>query len=86
LEGTVRSEPQSADILVNCTPLGMREGDPLPCDVSALKKGAVVSDVTTKPEITPFLAAARSRGHRVTTGRDMFEAQGEALARFFGWA
>ena len=86
LEGTVCSEPHSADIVVNCTPLGMREGDPLPCDVAALKKGAVVSDVTTKPEITPFLAAARERGHPVTTGRDMFEAQAEALARFFGWA
>ena len=86
LGGEVSDKASSADIVVNCTPVGMREGDPLPCDVSTLKKGAVVSDVTTKPEITPFLAAARSRGHPVTTGRDMFEAQAEALARFFGWA
>ena len=33
----------------------------------------------------PFLAAARSHGHAVTTGREMFEAQAELIADFFGW-
>jgi shikimate dehydrogenase len=85
LKGKVQSQPGDADIVINCTPLGMKEGDALPCEVSSLGKAIVVSDVTTKPEITPFLAAARARGLAVTTGRDMFEAQVDAVARFFGW-
>jgi shikimate dehydrogenase len=85
LKGKVQSQPGDADIVINCTPLGMKVGDALPCEVSSLGKAIVVSDVTTKPEITPFLAAARARGLAVTTGRDMFEAQVDAVARFFGW-
>ncbi|MBV8030446.1 MAG: shikimate dehydrogenase [Betaproteobacteria bacterium] len=85
LEARVADEPEKADVVVNCTPLGMKEGDALPCDPARISPAAVVSDVTTKPEITPFLSAARARGHTVTTGRDMFEAQGELIAGFFGW-
>lgn len=77
--------PADADIVINCTPLGMKEGDPLPCDPAKLKPGTLVSDVTTKPEITPWLEAARGRGFAFTTGKDMFDAQTEAIARFFGW-
>jgi shikimate dehydrogenase len=80
-----RAIPADADIVINCTPLGMKEGDPLPADPAAIKPGTLVSDVTTKPEITPFLAAAQARGLAVTTGADMFNAQTDALAAFFGW-
>lgn len=82
---TSAQTPADADIVINCTPLGMQEGDPLPFDPAQLKPGTVVSDVTTKPEITPLLAAAQARGLAISTGRDMFEAQADALARFFGW-
>lgn len=85
LKGKVQAQPRDADIVINCTPLGMKEGDPLPCAVESLGNEVVVSDVTTKPEITPFLAAARARGLTITTGRDMFEAQVDQIARFFGW-
>jgi shikimate dehydrogenase len=81
----ITDDAADADIVINATPLGMKEGDPHPYDVAKVKKGALVSDVTTKPEITPFLAAAQARGHAVTTGKDMFDAQVELLARFFGW-
>ena len=42
----------------------------------------VVSDVITKPEITPFLAAARARGCTITSGKDMFEAQIRMVTAF----
>jgi shikimate dehydrogenase len=54
--------PGEFDLLVNATPTGMRPDDPLPWPVDGLAAGAIVGDVTTKPEITPFLAAARDRG------------------------
>ena len=85
LQGKVQAQPGESDIVVNCTPLGMKDGDPFPCDVGSLGDAVIVSDVTTKPEITPFLAAARARGLGITTGRDMFEAQVDEVARFFGW-
>jgi shikimate dehydrogenase len=73
------------DLLANATPAGMQAGDPLPWPVDELRPGAIVGDVTTKPEITPFLAAARERGCAVLTGRDMVEGQLVALFRFFGF-
>jgi shikimate dehydrogenase len=77
--------PGDFDLLVNATPAGMQAGDPLPWPVDALRPGTIVGDVTTKPEITPFLAAARERGCPVLTGRNMVEGQLAALFRFFGF-
>jgi shikimate dehydrogenase len=79
--------PKNGDIelLVNATPIGMRADDPLPWPVDGLREGTVVGDVTTKPEVTPFLAAARERGGAIVTGRDMHESQLAALFNFFGF-
>jgi shikimate dehydrogenase len=73
------------DLLVNATPTGMKPDDPLPWPVDGLAAGAIVGDVTTKPEVTPFLAAARDRGCAIVSGRDMVEGQLGALFRFFGF-
>lgn len=78
----VDGDRQRCDILLNATPLGMREDDPLPCDPAATPSATVVSDVITKPEITPFLAAACSRGCTITSGKDMFEAQIRMVTAF----
>jgi shikimate 5-dehydrogenase len=85
----VRSEAVDADcydceILANATPLGLRDGDPLPCEPSRIAPATVVTDVIPKPEITPLLAAARARGCVISTGRDMVEAQIELIAAFLG--
>jgi shikimate dehydrogenase len=77
--------PGDFDLLVNATPTGMQPGDPLPWPVEAIRPGTIVGDVTTKPEITPFLAAARERGCAVLTGRSMVEGQLAAIFRFFGF-
>ena len=74
-------DPARFDIAINATPLGMAEGDPLPFAPVA----NVVSDVTTKPEITPLLAQARAQGRTITSGADMFNAQASRIAAFFGW-
>jgi shikimate dehydrogenase len=75
----------SADILINATPIGMQPGDPLPCDLAGLRAGSVVGDVTTKPDVTPFIEAARAKGAATVTGRDMYEGQVRELAAFFGY-
>jgi shikimate dehydrogenase len=80
----VREDRYDVDILANATPLGLRDGDPLPCDPSRIAARTVVTDVIPKPDITPLLAAARSRGCTVVTGRDMVEGQAGLVAEFLG--
>src|SRR4029079_6358443 len=55
-------DPAGFDVVVNATPLGMKEGDPLPMDVDRIASSTLVGEVVMKQEITPFLAAARARG------------------------
>jgi shikimate dehydrogenase len=82
---TGRPDLATADILVNATPVGMQLGDPLPWDLAGLRAGTIVGDVTTKPEVTPFIEAARASGAPTVTGRDMFEGQLRELGAFFGY-
>jgi shikimate dehydrogenase len=75
------------DLVVNATPLGMRPGDRLPVgeDVLAgLPGSALVADVVTSPEITPFLRAAQLRGLRIQTGPQMAKAQLGLLGSYMG--
>jgi shikimate dehydrogenase len=59
---TGSTDPAGFDVVVNATPLGMKEGDPLPMDVERISPSTFVGEVGMKREITPFLAAVRARG------------------------
>ena len=76
--------PQSCDLIVNATSLGMHDGDPLPVDAAALRPGMIVAEIIMSPATTPLLAAAARRGCRIHPGLPMLEAQIEAMARFMG--
>jgi len=78
-------DPAGFDVVVNATPLGMKEGDPLPMDVSRISPSAFVGEVVMKQEITPFLAAARERGCAIQIGTDMLFEQIPAYLEFFGF-
>lgn len=65
---------EAADIVVNATPLGMREESP-PFDVGCLGPGQVVVDTVYEPSETPLLAAARARGARAVNGLGMLVHQ-----------
>ena len=73
------------DLLVNATPIGMRDDDPLPWDLTGLRAGTIVGDVMTKPDTPPFIAAAERLGAPVVRGRDMYEGQVRELGAFFGF-
>ena len=74
-----------ADLLVNCTSLGMVGKPPLEVDIAALKPSAVVYDVVYVPLETGLLAAARARGHRVVDGLGMLLQQaGFGFRKWFG--
>ncbi len=78
------NEPAGFDIVVNATPLGMKPGDPLPLDIARLDAATFVGEVVMAEEITPFLAAARTRGCAVQVGKDMLFEQIPAYLEFFG--
>lgn len=82
---TGTNDPDGFDVVVNATPLGMSEGDPLPMDVSRIGSSTFVGEVVMKHEITPFLAAARDRGCRFQVGTDMLFEQIPAYLEFFGF-
>lgn len=81
--GIAPPDPRGHDIAVNASPLGMKDGDPLPFDVAALDARTLVADVVLKTEITPLLAAAQARGCKVQTGLDMLYEQIPAYLEFF---
>lgn len=82
---TGSKDPAGYDIVVNATPLGMKEGDPLPMDVARIDPAAFVGEVVMKQEITPFLRAAQEKGCAVQIGTDMLFEQIPAYLEFFGF-
>jgi shikimate dehydrogenase len=79
------NDPAGYDLVVNCTPLGMREGDPLPFDVARLDPHAFVGEVVMARHLTPLLEAARARGCRIQPGLDMLFEMIPAYLEFFGF-
>jgi shikimate dehydrogenase len=79
------ADPAGYDIVVNATPLGMNDDDPLPIDVERISASAFVGEVVMKREITPFLAAVRARGCDYLVGTDMLFEQIPAYLEFFGF-
>lgn len=69
------NDPTGFDIVSNATPLGMKDGDPLPVDVDKLQATQFAACPITKPEVSPFIAAARAKGCNTMPGIGMFRAQ-----------
>jgi len=82
---TGSKDPAGHDLVINATPLGMKDGDPLPVDVSRLSSKMFVGEVVMKQEITPFLHAAQEIGCRTQVGTDMLYEQIPAYLEFFGF-
>jgi len=82
---TGSADPGGYDIVVNATPLGMKQDDPLPLDVERISPTTFVGEVVMKEEITPFLAAARAKGCDYQVGTDMLFEQIPAYLEFFGF-
>ena len=82
---TGSKDPDGYDLVVNATPLGMNDGDPLPVDVDRIKPSMFVGEVVMKQTITPFLQAAQDKGCSVQVGTDMLYEQIPAYLEFFGF-
>ena len=81
---TGSNDPAGFDLVVNATPMGMNEGDPMPMDVSRIAASTFVGEVVMKTEMTAFLNAAKARGCAVQVGSDMLFEQIPVYLGFFG--
>ena len=65
-----------ADVVVNCTPVGMHpEVDETPYPPGGFKPGMLAFDVVYHPENTMFLKLARERSCTTVSGVEMFIRQ-----------
>ena len=78
-------DPEGYDLIVNATPIGMNDDDPLPVDVDRVTPGSYVGDVVLKTDITPFLQAAMDKGCTIQVGTDMLFELIPAYLEFFGF-
>jgi shikimate dehydrogenase len=83
--GIGSNDPADYGVVVNATPMGMNDGDPMPMDVSRIAPSAFVGEVVMKQEMTAFLRAAQARGCRFQVGTDMLFEQIPAYLEFFGF-
>jgi shikimate dehydrogenase len=85
----VRVAPRGAELVVNCTSVGLRaEDDPfkaLPLDADEWGAGSLVVDLVYRDGGTRLLAAARARGAAVVDGLEVLVGQGAiAFERWTG--
>ncbi|HLB25517.1 MAG TPA: shikimate dehydrogenase [Nitrospirota bacterium] len=67
---------RAADLVVNATPLGMRESDPLPLPEDSFRPGQVFYDIVYNPARTRAVAAAEAAGAKAANGLGMLLWQG----------
>lgn len=79
------NDPAGYDMVVNATPLGMKDSDPLPFDPQRLSPTTFVGEVVMKQEITPVLKAAIGLGCKYQVGTDMLFEMIPAYLEFFGF-
>ena len=82
---TGSNDPAGYDLIVNATPLGMKDEDPLPFDMSRVSASTFVGEVVMKQDMTPLLAAAQAKGCAVQVGTDMLFEMIPAYLEFFGF-
>lgn len=81
---TVHDAIADADLVVNATPVGLRD-DALPFPLDALPPRAAVLDLVYREGETAIVRTARAAGHRVCDGMAMLVEQGAAaFVRWFG--
>lgn len=74
---------RNADLIVNCTALGMTGQPPLEISLADCKPSAIIADIVYNPLETPLLAQARAAGLRTLDGIGMLLHQ--AAPGFEAW-
>ena len=78
------ADPAGHDLVINASPIGLKDGDPLPFDASRVDPRAAVVDILMKNQPTPLLQACAARGARVFPGYEMMIQQAPDYLAFLG--
>ena len=78
------ARPESIDVAINATPLGLHAEDDLPFDPGVVKTGGDLVEIIMTPEVTPLMAKAADQGLHVVPGRRMLDGQLQRYADFMG--
>lgn len=70
------------DVLINATPLGMRDGDPSPFEPALVADTPWIADIVADPPRTRLAALAVESGSVLVSGRDMVIGQVEPIGRW----
>ena len=81
--GVPAAVPEECTLVINCTPLGLRDTDPMPVPVEEVPPGLLVLDLVYRPGGTKWVQALRARGIRASDGREVLLGQG--VAAFERW-
>jgi shikimate dehydrogenase len=71
------------DVLINATPVGMKDTDGLPADIGPLDGVKIVGDVIILAKPTPLLLEAKARGCHTMDGVGMHTGQADEIVDFF---
>jgi len=77
-------EIPDADMLINATPLGMKEEDPIVIDNTLIPDKALVYDLVYNPSITKLLRLSEEKGARISNGLGMLFYQGVLAFQHWG--
>ena len=83
--GTVsvgRPDPRGFGIVINATPIGMKQDDPHPVDSNHFTPDQFVGCVITVPAVPPMIAVARAKACQTMTGADMFARVRDLMVAF----
>lgn len=67
---------QNSDLLINATPIGLKDTDPCIVSEGLMHEGLLVYDLIYNPKETKLLKMAREKGARVSNGLGMLLYQG----------
>lgn len=73
---------KAPQVVMNCTPLGMRDTDALPVDPAILAPDTLVVDAVLRAPLSPWLKACAARGCPVQPGQRMLEGQVASIIDF----
>lgn len=74
---------QEADVIINASPVGMNDNDPMPEAIGHLSPDTLIGDVIIRPERTALITHAEACGCQWVDGTDMHSGQMAALMKFF---
>lgn len=72
------------NVAVNATSLGLEPTDGHSFDLGSVDRDALVAEVVMKPDMTPLLIAAKTRGHKIHFGIHMLNSQLALMMQFLG--